>query len=245
MTERVINNASTSAQDRAGAMVPSICVFDVNETLLDIEFIAPLFKRLFGDSRVMREWFGQLILYSEAITLSGPYMTFFTLGQGVLKMLGSIHNVSIQKDDIEDLRTRLLTMPAHPDVPAGLKQLKDAGFRLVTLTNSPPDPQTSPLKHAGIDGWFEKSFSVDRVRRFKPAPQVYYMVAEGLDVPPAAICMVTAHVWDTIGAQSIGCSAALITRPGNAPLPVHRLPQPQAVAPELPALATQLIKLWR
>lgn len=56
---------------------------------------------------------------------------------------GSIHNLSIQKDDIEELRTRLLTMPAHPDVPAGLKQLKDAGFRLVSLTNSPPDPQTS------------------------------------------------------------------------------------------------------
>ena len=103
----------------------------------------------------------------------------------------------------------------------------------------------TPLKHAGIDGWFEKSFSVDRVRRFKPAPQVYHMVAEELDVPPAAICMVAAHVWDTIGAQSVGCSGALITRPGNAPLPVHRLPQPQAVAPELPALATQLIKLWR
>ena len=227
------------------SVVPSICVFDVNETLLDIESIAPLFQRLFGDRKVLREWFGQLVLYSNAITLSGPYTTFFTLGQGVLKMLGSIHNVSVQQADIEELRTRMLTMPAHSDVPAGLKQLKDAGFRLVTLTNSPPDSQTSPLKHAGIDGWFEKSFSVDRVRRFKPAPQVYHMVAEELDVPPAAICMVAAHVWDTIGAQSIGCSGALVARPGNAPLPVHGLPQPQAVAPDLPGVAAQLIKLWR
>jgi 2-haloacid dehalogenase len=224
---------------------PSICVFDVNETLLDIEFLAPLFQRLFGDGKVMREWFGQLVLYSEAITLSGPYTTFFSLGQGVLQMLGSIYGVSIQQADIEELRTRMLTMPAHPDVPAGLKQLQDAGFRLVTLSNSPPVPQSSPLKHAGIDGWFEKSFSVDRVRRFKPAPQVYHMVAEELDVPPAAICMVAAHVWDTIGAQSVGCSGALITRSGNAPLPVHGLPQPQAIASDLPGVAAQLIKLWR
>ena len=248
MTESMGNmtdDVPPAVQRRRGALVPSSCVFDVNETLLDIEFLAPLFQRLFGDRKVLREWFGQLILYSEAITLAGPYTTFFTLGQGVLKMMGSIHNVSIQQVDIEELRTRLLTMPAHPDVPAGLKLLKDAGFRLVTLTNSPPDPQTSPLKHAGIDGWFEKSFSVDRVRRFKPAAQVYHMVAEELDVPPAAICMVAAHVWDTIGAQSIGCSGALITRPGNALLPVHGLPQPQAVAPDLPGLATQLIKLWR
>src|SRR5262250_518081 len=245
MTEHVINNASPLAQGRGGAVVPSICVFDVNETLLDIEFLAPLFKRLFGDSKVLREWFGQLILYSEAITLSGPYTTFFTLAQGVLKMLASIHNLSIQKDDIEELRTRLLTMPAYPDVPAGLKQVKDAGFRLVTLTNSPPDPQTSPLKHAGIDGWFERSFSVDRVRRFKPAPQVYRMVAEELDAPTAAICMVAAHVWDTVGAQSVGCSGALVARPGNAALPVHGLPQPQVIAPDLPSVAAQMIGLWR
>jgi 2-haloacid dehalogenase len=225
--------------------VPSICVFDVNETLLDIEFIAPLFQRLFGDRQILREWFAELILYSDAISLAGPYATFFTLGQGILKMLGTIHHVSVQDSDIDELRARMLTMPAHPDVPAGLKQLKDANFRLVTLTNSPPDPETSPLKHAGIDGWFEKSYSIDRVRRFKPAPQVYHMVAEELDVPTSAICMVAAHVWDTIGAQSVGCSAALVTRPGNAPLPVSGLPQPQAVAPDLPGVATQLIKLWR
>src|SRR5262249_15451673 len=36
-----------------------------------------------------------------------------------------------------------------PDVVAGLKQLKDAGFRLATLSNSPPDPQSSPLKAGG------------------------------------------------------------------------------------------------
>jgi 2-haloacid dehalogenase len=227
------------------AIVPSVCVFDVNETLLDIEFIAPLFQRLFGDRKAMREWFGQLILYSETVTLSGPYTTFFTLGQGVLKMLGTIYNVPITEADIDELRTLMLTMPAHPDVPAGLKQLKDAGFRLVTCTNSPPDPRTSPLKHAGIDGWFERSFSIDRVRRFKPAPQVYHMVAEELNVPPSAICMVAAHVWDTIGAQGVGCSGALIARPGNAPLPVHGLPQPQVVAPDLPGVATQMIKLWR
>jgi 2-haloacid dehalogenase len=83
------------------------------------------------------------------------------LGQGVLKILGSIHGVSIT--DVDELRTRMLTMTAHADVAAGLNQLKDAGFRLVTRTNSLPDPQTSPLKNAGIDGWFERSFSVDRL----------------------------------------------------------------------------------
>jgi 2-haloacid dehalogenase len=232
------------SEQKQSAAAPSICVFDVNETLLDIEYLAPIFQRVFDDKKIVREWFNQLILYSNAITLSGPYATFFELGQGVLKMLGLVHKVQVQQADVDELRERLLTMPVHADVPAGLKQLKDAGFRLVTLTNSPPDSRANPLKHAGIDDWFEKSLSVDRVRRFKPAAQVYHMAAEELDVAPNAICMVAAHTWDTIGAQSVGCSAALIARSGNAILPVHGLPQPQAVAPDLPGVATQLISLW-
>src|SRR5215470_11282834 len=78
MPSGVVVTGGAQERDR-GKVVPSICVFDVNETLLDIEFIAPLFQRLFGDSKVLREGFGQLILYSASITLSAPYTTFFGL----------------------------------------------------------------------------------------------------------------------------------------------------------------------
>jgi 2-haloacid dehalogenase len=232
-------------QAKNSTSVPSIIVFDVNETLVDIESIAPFFERVFGNAKVVREWFNQLILYSDAITLAGYYQTFFTLGHGVLKMLGTIHGVSVKASDVEELRASMLSMPAHKDVPEGLRLLKDAGFRLTTLTNSPPDKNGSPLERAGLAHFIERQFSIDSVRRFKPAPQVYHLVAELLNVPPSALCLVAAHTWDTIGAQSVGCSAALIARPGNAPLPVNGLPQPQAVAPDLPGVAKQLITLWR
>jgi 2-haloacid dehalogenase len=52
--------------------------------------------------------------------------------------------------------------------------------------------------------------------------------------------MVAAHVWDTVGAQSAGYCGALITRPGNAPLPLDGLPQPALVAADLRQLAKQL-----
>jgi len=227
------------------AGIPSIFVFDVNETLLDIEFMNPIFERVFGDPKVLREWFGQLILYSTAITLSGPYVPFFSLARGVLKMLAETHRVKVSPSDIDELRTRMLTMPAHPDAFVGLRQLREAGFRLASFTNSPPDPNANPLKHAGLADLFEHSFSVDRVRRFKPAPQGYHLVAEELGVAPSSLCMVAAHVWDTIGAQCVGYSAALVTRVGNAPLFAGALPQPQIVAPDLIGVATEAIKRWR
>jgi 2-haloacid dehalogenase len=175
------------------------------------------------------------------ITLSGLYKDFFSLGQGLLQMVGTIHGVSITQSDIDELRTGMLTMPAHPDVVPGLKRLKEAGYLLVTLTNSPPNPQgNSPLEHAGIAKYFERQFNIETVRAYKPAQQVYHLVAQELDVSPSSCCMVAAHVWDTIGAQSAGFSAALITRPGNAILPIRGLPQPNWVAADLVSLATRL-----
>jgi len=51
-----------------------IIVFDVNETLLDLETIRPFFDRVFRDPAAMRLWFANLITYSEALTLAGVYV---------------------------------------------------------------------------------------------------------------------------------------------------------------------------
>jgi 2-haloacid dehalogenase len=220
---------------------PPVLVFDVNETLIDIEAMAPLFERIFGDPRVMREWFAQLVTYSMTAALSGRYVDYFTLGEGLLPMLAKIHGVQITDEDLHDVRHGMLTMPAHADVEDGLTALRDNGFRLVTLTNSPPNPDgPSPLEHAGLAHLFERSFSVEASRTFKPAPTVYRYVCEELAVAPADCMMIAAHVWDTVGAQSAGFSGALITRPGNAPLPIPDLPQPTIVASDLRDFARQL-----
>lgn len=218
---------------------PSILVFDVNETLLAIDSLAPLFGDVFGDPRVLREWFNQLVLYSMTATLADHYVDFFTLGPSVLRMLGTVHEVAVTDDDIERLRAGFRTMPAHPDVVDGLNRLRDDGLRLVSLTNSPHRPGTpTPLENAGLADLFEQQLSVDASRAFKPAPVVYRHACRELGVSPADCMMVAAHHWDLLGARNAGFSTALITRPGNAP--VGALPQPDIVARDLPELVAHL-----
>jgi 2-haloacid dehalogenase len=221
---------------------PSVLVFDVNETLIDIESMAPLFGELFGDEKVLREWFGQLVMYSMTATLAGYYVDFFTLGQGVLRMLADVHRVDLTDDDLARLQTHMRTMPAHPDAIDGLTALRDNGFRLATLTNSPHRPGVqTPLDNAGLADLFERQLSVESARAFKPSPLVYRHACQELGVRPADCMMVAAHVWDTVGAQAVGMHAALITRPGNSPLPVDGLPHPDLVVSDLRQLAEQLI----
>src|SRR5271154_7105311 len=173
------------------ASAPSVLVFDVNETLIDIDSMAPLFEELFGDERVLREWFGQLVMYSMTATLAEYYVDFFTLGQGVLRMLADIYRVNITDHDLHRLRARMRAMPAHPDAVEALSALRDNGFRLATLTNSPHQPGApTPLENAGLGGFFEQQLSVESCRAFKPSPSVYRYACQALGVAPADCMMV-------------------------------------------------------
>lgn len=217
-----------------------IIVFDVNETLLDITTLEPLFDRLFGDVAMLRTWFAELILYSQTMTLSGIYVPFGELAAGTLSMAGSNRDIAVSDADIAELRERLGNMPAHPDVLPALTRLRDAGFRLVTLTNSAGSPSPTPLEKAGIDRYFDRHFSVEAVQKFKPAPQTYQYVANELGVETADMLMVACHLWDIVGAQTAGCKGAFITRPNNAILPAEGLPVPDIVVGGLGELADQL-----
>jgi len=218
-----------------------VIVFDVNETLMNLDTLRPTFDRIFNDPAAMRLWFANLITYSEALTLSGVYVPFTDIGGAVLRMLAATRDVSISDADAAELTDRFATMAPHPDVPAALRRLRDHGFRLFTLTDNTLEIAGRQLENAGVIDVFERRFSVDEtVRRHKPAQEAYHSVAAALSLNPADICLVACHVWDTIGAKSAGWQAGLILREGNAPLDVG--PQPDYIGKDLDAIADQLIE---
>lgn len=218
-----------------------ILVFDVNETLLDIEVLHPLFARVFGDARVMRQWFAELILYSQALSLSGEYTDFGKLSVAVLRMVATIRQVSLSDTDIDEFIETMRNLPPHREAAEALERLGQAGFRMVTLTNSAPQAGKALLDNAGLSHHFERLFSVDAVQRYKPARETYKHVANELGTEPSTLRMIAAHTWDTLGASAAGYAAALVTRPGNAPLLVGD--QPDIIEPNLIAIADRIISL--
>jgi 2-haloacid dehalogenase len=178
-----------------------IIVFDVNETLLDLDTLHPTLDRIFGDQAALRLWFANLITYSEALTLAGVYVPFTDIGAAVLRMLAATRDITISEADAAELTDRFATMPPHPEVPAALRRLRDHGFRLFTLTDITLAISGRQLEHAGVIDMFERRFSVDEaVRRHKPAPEAYRSVATTLEADPGDICLIAGHVWDTSGA---------------------------------------------
>jgi 2-haloacid dehalogenase len=216
-----------------------LIVFDVNETLLDLETMVPTFERIFDDKLAMRLWFANLIMYSAALTLAGSYVPFTDIGGAVMKMLADIRGIKITDADKKELTEKFSTMPPHPEVPAALRKLRDAGFRLFTLTDNLLEVQGRQLEHGGIIDLFERRFSADGVKHHKPSPEAYAYVEKELGAKPSQFCLIACHTWDTLGAVAAGWEAALIKRPWNDVLGVG--PQPNVVGNDLNDVADQLI----
>jgi len=108
-----------------------LIVFDVNETLLDLQTMEPVFERVFGERQAMRLWFANFIMYSAALTVAGCYVPFTDIGAAVMKMLADTRGIKIDDADKHELADKFSTMPPYPEVPTALRRLRDAGFRLL------------------------------------------------------------------------------------------------------------------
>ncbi len=205
-----------------------ILVFDVNETLLDLSTLAPQFENIFGDPAFLNEWFHQVIQFAMSVTLADAYRPFGEVGLAALQMIADAEGVEISEDEARKIVGGIRTLPPHPEVPGALELLKDAGFRMVALTNNPLVVVHEQMANAGLQKYFEHNFSVDTVRRFKPAPEPYRMVAEALGVEPPTetgdMWMIAAHAWDIGGAARVGYKTAFVARPGKAPYPLFAAP---------------------
>jgi 2-haloacid dehalogenase len=220
--------------------MPRICVFDVNETLLDLSALGPYFEHAFGDAGVRREWFQQVLQSASVATILGIYSPFDRIQSTALDMVAQRHGVQLAESDRTGILGGMRQLPPHSDVRASLERLRGAGLRLATLTNSPGPMAEAQLMNAGLRDVFERVLSVDAVQRLKPAGEVYRMAAQQLGVEPASIRLIAAHSWDVAGALHAGCAAAFVGRPGQVLDPLF--PAPDIVGRDLHNVAELILE---
>jgi 2-haloacid dehalogenase len=66
-------------------------------------------------------------------------------------------------------------------------------------------------KHAGLP--WDCILGAELVRHYKPDREVYQSAADFLDLPPASVMMVAAHLGDLRAAKSVGLKTAFVARP--------------------------------
>jgi 2-haloacid dehalogenase len=218
-----------------------VCVFDVNETLLDLGALDPHFERAFGDAAVRRAWFSQLLQSAFLATITGAYSDFGTIGGAALEMVAEREGVDLSDEDKQEILGGMRELPPHPEVVESLALLRDAGLRLATLTNSAQQVAEAQMDNSGLRDYFEQILSADTVGRLKPAPEPYGMAAQSLGVEVERIRLVAAHAWDVAGALRAGCAAAFVARPGMVLDPL--VERPDVVGADLREVADRILEI--
>lgn len=220
--------------------MPRVCLFDVNETLLDMGALDPLFERAFGDRSVREQWFDAMLQSALVSTVTARYQEFGAAGLAALEMIARRRGVELSDEHRSELKAAMQRLPPHPEVRTALERLRDAGLRLATLTNSTPEVAEAQLTNAGLSDLFEAGFSAHEVRRLKPAPEPYRMAAAALGTPVGRVRLVAAHSWDIAGGLSAGLEAAFVARPGKVLDPL--VDAPGIVGSDLDEVAAKIME---
>lgn len=207
---------------------PAVLLFDVNETLLNLQPLEESIDAVLLENGASRLWFTTMLQYSLVMTVSGQYQALGEIGAATLQMMARNREVVLSEAAAKEALKPMLSLPAHPDVRQALEALKAAGFRMATLTNSGISACKAQLESAGIADLFERQLSVETTGKFKPHRDVYHWAANEMGVAPGECMLVAAHAWDVAGAAWAGMQTAFIERAGSQVFPLAQAPSLRA-----------------
>ncbi|MBO1254743.1 haloacid dehalogenase type II [Alteromonas sp. 5E99-2] len=205
---------------------PKVIIFDVNETLLDLDSMREsVGKALGGKEELLPLWFSTMLHHSLVDTTRGEWNDFGTIGVAALQMVARNNGIEISDEQAKQaIVPPLLSLPPHPDVKEGLAALNDAGYTIISLTNSSNAGVRAQFEHAKLTHFFSKRLSVEDIGVYKPDLRAYRWALEQMNVKPEEALMVAAHGWDIAGAKSAGLQTAFIARPGKQLYPLADKP---------------------
>lgn len=233
--------ASDNTLEHSPMQKPKLLIFDVNETMLDMSGMKESINRALDHEFAFSQWFAFMLQYSLVDTVTGNYHDFGTIGKATMKMTQEKLNRTIPDSKAQELLSMIKNLPPYPDIIPGLKKLKEAGYRMVTLTNSTKEVVTQQMKSSGLTDYFDELMSIESTRKYKPHPDTYQYAINKAGVKPAEAMLIAAHGWDITGALQAGLQAAFISREGQVQYPLA--PEPQLKGNALTPIAEKLIAL--
>jgi len=220
---------------------PTVVVFDVNETLSDMSPMADRFADVGAPPHLAKLWFTTLLRDGFALTAAGASEQFAAIGSEALRILLTGAQLDRELGDaVDHVMAGFGSLSVHPDVPDGVRALRAAGLRLVTLTNGSTQVAEALFAAAGVRDQFERLLSVADAGAWKPAPASYAYAADTCGVSPGQMVLVAVHPWDIDGAARAGMSTVWLDRAGS-PYPTY-FTAPTWTARSLPEAAAQLTR---
>jgi len=212
-------------------------VFDAYGTLFDVHSVVSRCESFWpGKGAALSQlWRTKQLEYTWQRSLMQRYAPFSQVTREALAYACEALGLQLTVTQMEALMGEYQMLSPFKDVQGALRRL--AEYKTAILTNGSPDMIEPLVKQSGLA--FDAVLSVDAVKIFKPAPQVYELASTQLTVPANRIGFVSSNGWDALGAKSFGFAVYWINRAGA---PVDRLGfKPDAVLKSLGDLPEVLL----
>ena len=190
-------------------------VFDAYGTLFDVHSVVQRCESFYSGSgqKLSQLWRAKQLEYTWQRSLMKRYAPFSTVTREALAYACETLGLELTAERMEALMSEYNMLATYPDAAQLLSRLK--GVKRAILSNGSPDMLEPVVAHSGLE--FDAVISVDELKIFKPAPQVYELAVKKLGTN--SIGFVTSNCWDAIGAKSYGFTVFWINRFGA---PVER-----------------------
>ena len=209
-------------------MIPAALVFDAYGTLYDVHAVIRRCEEFWpGKGTALSQlWRAKQLEYTWQRSLMRRYLPFSAVTREALAYACETLKLALDQTRANALMDEYLKLAVYPDVAGALARFST---KKAILSNGSPDMLDPLVRHSGLK--FDAVLSVDTVKIFKPAPEVYQLAVDRLSVPKESIGFVSSNCWDALGAKSFGLRVYWINR---LKAPVDRLGfQPDAIVGSL------------
>jgi len=143
----------------------------------------------------------------------GVYKQFDQVSGEALEKAFAIHGID-SPDLFQEILGQILRPELFEDVSESLSSLKKAGRQVGILSNGTDDMLQEVARVSGVSDWLDHIISVDELEVFKPAPEVYALALQKMDVHSDDLLFVSSNQWDVVGAMYAGLQVAWLNRSG-------------------------------
>ncbi len=143
----------------------------------------------------------------------GRYKDFWQLTAAGLRFATKSLGLEPDEEVFREIMENYLQLDPYSEVPEALAALAEK-IPLAILSNGSPEMLLKVTRHNGFDRHLSHVLSVHELNIFKPAPQVYGLAVERLQVPKEYIGFVSSNAWDwdAAGAKAFGFHVFWINR---------------------------------
>jgi 2-haloacid dehalogenase len=219
---------------------PTVVGFDMIETVFSLESLRGRLEAAGLPGAALELWFAQTLRDALALDATDVYQPFNAVGSATLEGLFAERGIKPDSLRIREILQGFAELSAHPDAEQAFRTLRDAGIRIIALTNGSAENTRKLLQRAHLEGLVERTISAEEVRHWKPRREVYLHAAKTMGVDPQHLALVAAHAWDVHGAGRAGLTTGFVAR--GKPFPAIMVP-PDFIGETLADVAAELVRL--